>query len=135
MVNREKIEAMREGGKIMGNLLRDLKAYVKPGMTGKEIDAWVRKEIVKRGATVAYDELEEKFPGAICISVNDQLVHGAPSDEVLEEGDKASFDLVIGYKKYFVDSAFTMLVGGVGSPAVKKMIKVTESVCGKELSK
>ena len=127
MVNKEKIAAMREGGKIMGNLLRELEMYVKPGMTGKEIDAWVRKEIVKRGATVAYDTLEEKFPGAICISINDQLVHGAPSDEILEEGDKVSFDLVIGYKDYFVDSAFTMLVGGVGSPAVKKMIEITKS--------
>ena len=123
----EKTSAMREGGKILGNLLRDLKEYVKPGMTGKEIDAWVRKEITKRGAGVAYDMLEEEFPGAICISINDQLVHGAPTDEILEEGDKVSFDLDIYYKGYFTDSAFTMLVGGHGSPAVKKMISVTES--------
>lgn len=123
----QKITAMREGGKILGNLLRDLKAYVQPGMTGKEIDAWVRSEIVRRGAKVAYDMLEEKFPGAICISVNDELVHGAPKDEPLEEGDKVSFDLDIYYKGYFTDSAFTMLVGDTGSPAVKKMISVTES--------
>ena len=123
----EKITAMREGGKMLGNLLRDLKAYVKPGMTGKEIDAWVRSEIVKRGAKVAYDMLEEDFPGAICISVNDELVHGAPKDEPLVAGDKVSFDLDIYYKGYFTDSAFTMLVGDTGSPAVKKMISVTES--------
>ncbi len=123
----QKITAMREGGKILGNLLRDLEAYVKPGMTGKEIDAWVRKEIIKRGATVSYDELEEDFPGAICISINDELVHGAPKDEPLEEGDKVSFDLVIGYKGYCTDSAFTMIVGGKGSPAVKKMIEVTKN--------
>ena len=123
----EKITAMREGGKILGNLLRDLKNYVQPGMTGKEIDAWVRKEIVRRGAGVAYDMLEEEFPGAICISINEQLVHGAPTDEVLEEGDKVSFDLDIYYKGYFTDSAFTMIVGEKGSPAVKKMIQVTEA--------
>ena len=122
-----KIEAMREGGKILGNLLKDLKEYVQPGMTGKEIDAWVRKEIVARGAGVAYDMLEEEFPGAICISINEQLVHGAPTDEVLEAGDKVSFDLDIYYKGYYTDSAFTMLVGGTGSPAVKKMISVNES--------
>jgi len=122
----QKIEAMRAGGKILGNLLRDLKAYVQPGMTGKEIDAWVRREIVAREAEVAYDFLEEKFPGAICISVNDTLVHGAPNDEVLETGDKVSFDLDIRYKGYYVDSAFTMLVGNTGSPAVKEMIKTTE---------
>ncbi len=123
----EKITAMREGGKIMGNLLRDLKEYVQPGMTGKEIDAWVRKEIVKRGAKVSYDMLEEDFPGSICVSINDELVHGAPKDEPLEKGDKVSFDLVIFYKGYHTDSAFTMLVGNEGSPAVKKMISVTES--------
>lgn len=123
----KKIAAMREGGKILGKLLKDLKDYVKPGMTGKEIDSWVRQEIVRRGAGVAYDMLEEEFPGAICISVNDELVHGAPKDEPLEPGDKVSFDLDIYYKGYFVDSAFTMLVGGVGSPAVKKMLSVTES--------
>ena len=123
----QKIAAMRKGGKILGNLLKDLKDYVQPGMTGKQIDSWVRKEIVKRGAKVAYDMLEEPFPGAICISINDQLVHGAPSDEILEEGDKVSFDLDIYYDGYFTDSAFTMLVGSKGSPAVKKMISVTES--------
>ena len=123
----QKIAAMREGGKILGNLLRDLKNYVQPGMTGKQIDAWVRAEITKRGAEVAYDMLDEEFPGAICISINDALVHGAPTDEPLEEGDKVSFDLDIYYKGYFTDSAFTMLVGGKGSPAVKKMIDVTES--------
>ena len=128
-MDEQKISAMREGGKILGNLLRDLKAYVKPGMTGKEIDAWVRKEIVRRGAKVAYDMLpkKEEFPGAICISVNDELVHGAPKDEELEEGDKVSFDLDIFYKGYFTDSAFTMVVGEKAHPAVKKMISVTES--------
>lgn len=123
----EKIQAMREGGKILGNLLRDLKEYVKPGMTGKQVDAWVRQEIVRRGAKVAYDMLEEKFPGAICISVNDALVHGAPTDDPFEEGDKVSFDLDIYYKGYFTDSAFTMVVGQKNNPAVKKMIEITES--------
>ena len=123
----EKIKIMRECGKIHGGIMRDLREYVKPGMTGKEIDTWVRKEIVKRGAEVAYDKLDDEFPGAICISINDELVHGAPTDEVLEEGDKVSFDLDIYYKGYYTDSAFTMLVGGTGSPAVKKMISVTES--------
>lgn len=123
----EKIAAMRKGGKILGTLLRDLKNYVQPGMTGSEIDAWVRQEITNRGAKVAYDMLDDDFPGAICISINDELVHGAPKDEPLEEGDKVSFDLDIYYEGYFTDSAFTMIVGKKGSPAIKKMISVTES--------
>lgn len=126
-MDEKKILAMREGGQILGQLLADLKEHVQPGMSGKEIDAWVRSEVVKRGAVVAYDLLPEKFPGAICVSVNDELVHGAPTDEVLVEGDKVSFDMVILYKGYYTDAAFTMLVGGKGSPAVKKMISVTEA--------
>lgn len=121
-----KIKAMRAGGKILGGVLRDLKAYVKPGMTGKEVDVWVRKTIEERGAKVAYDYLEESFPGAICISVNDELVHGAPTDYEFEEGDKVSFDLDVLYEGYYTDSAFTMIVGDKGSPAVKQMIKTTE---------
>lgn len=125
-MNNEKVQAMREGGKILGQLLVDLKEYVKAGMSEKEIDAWVRNEVVKRGAEVAYDYLPEKFPGAICISTNEQLVHGAPSDYVLEEGDKVSFDMVIRYKGYYTDAAFTMIIGK-GSPAVRRMLSVTES--------
>lgn len=123
----EKITAMRKGGKIMGRLMKDLRDYVKPGMNELDIDAWVRKEIVKRGAGVAYDMLDEDFPGAICISVNDELVHGAPEDNVLNEGNKVSFDLDIYVDGYFTDSAFTMIVGEKGSAGVKKMISVTEA--------
>lgn len=131
----KKIEAMREGGQILGHLLADLKEYVKPGMSEKEIDQWVREQIIARGAGVAYDMLDEEFPGAICISVNDELVHGAPTDYILEEGDKVSFDLDIFYKGYFTDSAFTMLVGDKGSAAVKNMISVTESAMWEGIDK
>ena len=127
----DKVEKMRAGGKILGNLLRDLKDYVKPGLSEKEVDAWVRQEVKKRGATVAYDELPEKFPGAICISTNEQLVHGIPTDYILEEGDNVSFDMVIGYQGYYVDATVAVLVGGKGSPAVKRLISITESPSGK----
>ena len=57
----EKITAMRAGGKILGQLLADLKNHVKPGMSEKEIDAWVREQIIARGAGVAYDLLDDDF--------------------------------------------------------------------------
>lgn len=131
----KKIQAMRVGGHILGGILQDLRKIVKPGVTEYEVDNWVRKEIIARGAGVAYDMLEEKFPGAICISVNDELVHGAPTDYAFEEGDKVSFDLDIFYKGYFTDSAFTMIVGEKGSPAVRKMISVTESAMWEGIDK
>lgn len=128
VMQNQKIKAMRAGGKIMGEVMAELKAYVKAGMTGKEIDAWVRKTIEQKGAIVAYDNLEEKFPGAICISVNEELVHGAPSERVLENGDLVSFDLDILYEGYYTDSAFSMIVGGEkeGTAMARKMLATTE---------
>ncbi|MBQ9019754.1 type I methionyl aminopeptidase [Candidatus Saccharibacteria bacterium] len=128
-MDNQKITAMRAGGKILGEIMRDLKAYVAPGMTKKSIDTWVRHQITSRGAGVAYDLLTDPpFPGAICISVNDELVHGSPNtDYILQPGDKASFDLVILYQGYYTDCAFSMIVGGnkSASPAVRQLLRTT----------
>ena len=96
-MNQKKVEAMRAGGKIMARIFAELKEYTQPGMTGKEIDAWVANKIREYGCGIAYYEPEVDFPGAICISVNDELIHGTPKDIPLEEGDKVSrtFDITI----------------------------------------
>ncbi len=120
------ITAMREGGRVLGQLLADLKAYVQPGMSEREIDAWVGKEIVARGAIATYKTSEVNFPGNICISVNEQIVHSVPSDYVLEVGDVVSFDLVIEYKGMKTDAAFTMVVGEEPKGAVKHLLQATE---------
>lgn len=122
----KKIAAMREGGKILAGILQELSGRVQAGVNELDLDQWVREQIVARGGVVAYDELKPRFPGAICISVNEELIHGAPEDNVLEEGDKVSFDLTIGYKGYYVDSTFTKIVGQ-GSVAVRHLVSVTES--------
>jgi methionyl aminopeptidase len=126
-MDEKKVSAMREGGKIMAQIFADLKEYTKPGLTGKEIDKWVEQQILAAGATVAYYEPEVNFPGSICISVNDELIHGTPKDIPLEEGDKVSYDLVIKYKGYYVDSAFTMIVGNKPTAAQKHLLSFTES--------
>ena len=121
-----KVKAMREGGAVLGKILKELREYVKVGMNELDIDKWVEKRIIEYGAEVAYYEPEVNFPGAICISVNDEIIHGAPKDNELEDGDKVSFDLTIKYKGYYVDSAFTMVIGEV-SAGVKRLLSVTES--------
>ena len=123
----QKIEMMREGGRILGLILKELRDYVEVGMNEKNIDKWVAKKILEYGAEVAYYEEVPKFPGAICISVNDELIHGVPEDNELMEGDKVSFDLSIKYKGYYVDSAFTMVVGGGAKGAAKHLLSVTEN--------
>lgn len=125
-MDERKNRAMRAGGKIMAQIFRELSEYTQAGRTGKEIDKWVEKKILDYGASVAYYEPEVDFPGAICISVNDELIHGIPKDTPLREGDKVSYDLVIKYQGYYVDSAFTMVLGKP-TAAQKHLLNFTEA--------
>ncbi len=119
------IQAMRDGGQILAGIFRDLKPKVVAGVKQTELDAWVAKEIIARGAEATYKTDEVNFPASICISVNEQIVHSIPTDEALQDGDVVSFDLVITYKGMKVDSAFTMVVGQPTS-VQKHLISATE---------
>ncbi len=120
------IQAMRDGGKIIATIYRDLQGYVHAGMTEKSIDKWVAGEIARHGAIATYKTSEVKFPAAICISTNDQIVHSVPSNYVLEKGDIVSFDLVITYKNMKTDAAFTMIVDEKPTGVKKHLLSVTE---------
>lgn len=120
------IEAMRAGGKILATIFRDLRKQVKAGVSGLEIDSWVEKEIKRHDATTTYKTDEVNFPGSICISLNDEVVHGVPGDYVFMRGDIVSFDLVITYKDMKTDSAFTMVVDEEPTGAIKHLINLTE---------
>ena len=120
------IQAMRDGGKILATIFEDLKKRVKPGVSEKELDTWVDAEIKRHGAIATYKTAEVNFPAAICISVNEQVVHSIPTDYVLQDGDVASFDLVITYNGMKTDSAFTMIVGEASNSVKKHLISATE---------
>jgi methionyl aminopeptidase len=122
----KKVSAMRAGGKIMAQLFRELREHTQVGMTGKEVDKWLEKQILSAGCGIAYYEPEVDFPGCVCISVNNELIHGIPKDIEFEEGDKISYDLVIEYQGYYVDSAFTMVLG-TPTAAQKHLLSYTES--------
>lgn len=122
----EQIQAMRECGRILAQIFADLRAQVKPGATGIELNDFVADKINEYGAEATYQTPEVNFPGVICISVNDQIVHGVPTDYELQQGDVVSFDLVIAYRGMKTDSAFTMVVGEEPRGAVKHLINNTE---------
>lgn len=122
----EQIAAMRECGQVLAQILENLKKQVHEGVNERELDAWVADEITRLGAIATYKTPEVNFPGVICISVNDQIVHGVPTDYRLEKGDIVSFDLVITYKGMMTDAAFTMVVDEVPSGAVKNLLTATE---------
>jgi methionyl aminopeptidase len=108
------IELMAEGGRILGRTLARLEESVRPGITTADLDA-IAEEFIRshEGATPAFKGLYG-FPGSICTSLNEEIVHGIPSRKrVLREGDVISVDVGVGYRGFFTDSAITVPVGTV----------------------
>jgi len=120
------IEIMAQGGDILGRTLQLLRQSVKPGVSTAELDG-VAESFIRghSGATPAFKGLYG-FPGSICTSINDEIVHGIPSKKrVLREGDIVSLDVGVGYRGYFTDSAITVAVGDVDAKSVE-LLMVTE---------
>lgn len=120
------ITAMRQGGAIIARIFDDIRGYVHVGVSEKDIDAFVAGKITEYGAIATYKTDEVNFPGAICISTNDEIVHGVPTDYILRKGDIVSFDLVITYKEMKTDAAFTMVVDEGPTGAIKHLLSATE---------
>jgi methionyl aminopeptidase len=120
------IDLMAQGGKILSATLETLRAAVRPGVSTGELDQ-IAEDFIRsfEGATPAFKGLYG-FPGSICASVNQEIVHGIPSKKrVLKEGDIISLDVGVGYKGYFTDSALTVPVGSVGATA-QRLLDVTQ---------
>lgn len=120
------IEAMRECGKLLATIYDGLKRQVRAGMTECDADAWVASEIKRLGAEATYKTSEVNFPNVICISTNDAIVHGVPTDYIFEKGDIVSFDLVIAHKGMKTDAAFTMVIDEAPAGVKKHLINTTE---------
>jgi methionyl aminopeptidase len=108
------IELMSQGGKILGETLEQLRSAVRPGLSTADLDHIAESFIRSHdGATPAFKGLYG-FPGSICTSINEEIVHGIPTKKrVLREGDIISIDVGVGYKGFFTDSAVTVPVGRV----------------------
>ncbi len=127
----QEIEILREGGKHLAVVLSKVKKKVLPGISTKELDLYAEKLIREMGdepAFLNYRPAGAKipFPASLCISVNDEVVHGIPSSErILKEGDIVSLDLGLKHKNLFTDMAITVGVGKI-SAASKKLMDITE---------
>jgi len=121
----EEIKVMREAGRVVGQTLHLLTEAVKPGLVVKELDKIVRKEYARRGVIPTFlGYAEPPYPATVCVSVNEDLVHGIPGNRVIKEGDIVSIDLGATYKGFVGDSAVTVGVGKI-SPEAQKLIDVT----------
>jgi methionyl aminopeptidase len=119
------IELMAQGGKILAEAIACVRDAVRPGATTADLDAVAEKFIRgHEGATPAFKGLYG-FPGSICTSINDEIVHGIPSKKrVLREGDIISIDIGVGYRGFFTDSAVTVAVGKP-DPRTARLLEVT----------
>ena len=122
--SKREIELLKEAGHIVYLTHQYLRPLIKAGIKTKELDSLAEKFIRSKGATPSFKGYEG-FPSTLCISINDEVVHGFPGERVLQDGDIISIDIGACYKGYHGDSAWTYTVGEVSDDA-KYLLEHTE---------
>lgn len=120
----EQIEQIRESANVLSLLLGEIAKAIKPGITTLSLDKLAYDFIQDHGGTPAFLNYQG-FPFSLCISVNDQIVHGFPSDYVIKEGDLVSVDGGVDLKGFISDSAYTFGVGEISAEA-QQLLDVTK---------
>ena len=123
------IELMREAGYMVSKTHKYLKPFIKEGITTKELDRLAEEYIRSMGGVPTCKGFEG-FPATLCTSVNDEVVHGIPSNRKLKKGDIITIDMVIGYKGYQGDAAWTYKVGDVSKEKEYLMEHTEKELCG-----
>ncbi|PLZ98414.1 type I methionyl aminopeptidase [Fischerella thermalis CCMEE 5198] len=119
------IEIMRQSAKIVATVLKEISELVQPGMTTADLDAYAEKRIREMGATPSFKGYHG-FPGSICSSINNEVVHGIPSKKkVIRSGDVLKVDTGAYYEGFHGDSCITIAVGEV-TPEAARLISVAE---------
>ena len=122
---KHELDLMREAGKVNAYILNELQNLIKPGISTLEIDRFVERTVKKHGM-IASEKGYCGYPASICVSINDEVVHGIPSKKrILRDGDIVSCDQVVEYQGYMADAARTYPVGNV-SPEAAHLIKTAE---------
>ncbi|WP_438341291.1 type I methionyl aminopeptidase [Mycoplasma sp. 3341] len=123
--NKQQIDDLKKSCAILAEVKYLVYDFIRPGVSLKEIDSIAFKEIIARKAKPAFLG-QYGFPNTCCISVNEELIHGIPSDRVLQEGDLVKVDMGVIWNGMYSDSAFTKYVGSNPSEEDKKLIKVAK---------
>jgi methionyl aminopeptidase len=120
----EEIALMRQAGRAVAEVLAILRQEIRPGLMLKRLDDIVRREFAKRKVVPTFLHYNG-YPARVCVSVNDEVVHGMPDRRVLQEGDIVSIDLGATCKGFVGDAAITVGVGRI-SPKAERLVRVTE---------
>jgi methionyl aminopeptidase len=129
---KEEIEILREGGKILARILNELKEKAVPGVDTNALNDVANELCKKYGATPTFlnylpHGAPRPYPASLCVSINDEVVHGIPNEKprILKEGDVVSLDMGIKYKNLITDSAITVGVGKIDAQA-QRLLKINE---------
>jgi methionyl aminopeptidase len=118
------IEQLKKSNAIVAEVFEKLKGMIVPGISTKELDQVAEEYILLKGARPAFKGYRG-FPATLCISINEEVVHGIPSQRRLKKGDIVSLDVGVNFVSYFGDAAITFPVGEV-DPEAKRLLEVTE---------
>lgn len=124
---------MREGGRILAEIMAELENKVEPGITTKHLDKVASDLVLKYGAKPSFKNYEG-FPATICSCINEEIVHCIPCDRKLKQGDIFSIDMGVLYKGYHSDMAVTVPVGQVSSEA-QRLIRITKKALKRGIKK
>lgn len=121
----KEINAIRESGRMLGTVLERIKDFAEPGCTGKDVAQLARQELKALGGKAAFLGYQG-FPDVICISANDEIVHGIPNTREFVEGDIISFDFGVDYQGMITDAAITLPMGAIPAE-VQKLLQTTKA--------
>jgi methionyl aminopeptidase len=129
---RSEVERMREACRHVAEILLELRAALRPGITTRELDRLAEKEIARRGVVSSFKDYDPHglppYPGVLCVSVNEEIVHGIPGSRTIEEGDIVSLDFGVSVGGWHGDSAVTVAVGQVAAERQRLMDVTRESL-------
>ncbi len=117
---------LRVSGRMTAEILQKIRSFAQPGISGNDISSLISKELKNLGAKSAFKGYNG-FSDVICISVNDEVVHGIPNANLFKKGDVVSFDFGVTYNDMISDSAFTMVIGEESSGNKKRLLEATEA--------
>ena len=120
----DEISIMRHAGSVVAQTLQKLVEMLRPGVVEKELDKVVRKEFEKHDVVPTFLGYHG-YPATVCVSINEEIVHGIPGKRVIEDGDVVSLDLGCTYKGFVADSALTVIVGHA-KPEAEKLVEVAK---------
>jgi methionyl aminopeptidase len=121
----KEIEVMKEGGKVLAEVLKKLSEEVKPGITTNDLEKLVHELVLSYGVKSSFLGFEG-YPAMLCTSLNDEVVHAIPSDRVLKEGDLLKLDMGVLHGGFHTDSAITVIVGNSGDQIKRKLVQTTK---------